>query len=57
LHEISIVVDVNVVAHAPLAGIEAVGQARSFKVNVVIAAPFKGLLCLISGVGLPPPGA
>jgi len=41
LHEISIVVDVNVVTHAPLAGIEAVGEARSFEAYVVIAAPFK----------------
>src|SRR5262249_26092875 len=52
LNEISVIVHVNVVAHTPFAGIEAVGQARSFEAHVVIAAPLQGLLRLVNGVNL-----
>src|SRR5215467_5402657 len=52
LHEISVVVDMNVVAHTPLAGVEAVGQRRSFKADVVIPAPLQCLLRLVNGVDL-----
>src|SRR5262245_47814754 len=50
LHEVSVVVDVNVVAHAALARVEAVRQARPFKADIIVSPPLQRLLSLVHGV-------
>jgi hypothetical protein len=50
LDEIAIVVDVDVVADASLAGVEAVRQARPFNADVVIAAPMERIFSLVQRV-------
>src|SRR5262245_11299767 len=47
LNEVTIVVDVNVVARSPLTGVEAIRKVRPFKTNIVVAAPVQTVLGLV----------
>jgi hypothetical protein len=47
LNEVSVLVDVNMVANTAFAGVKAVGEARPFKAHIIVAAPPQGLFGLV----------
>jgi hypothetical protein len=50
LHKIAVIVDVDMISDAALAGVEAIRKARSFETNIAVSTPIQGLLGLVDRV-------